>query len=147
MTLNGNLHRLVYYSRNRVAGDASALTAAIDYILASSLPNNARAQITGVLMFDAGCFGQVLEGSREALETTFERIRTDDRHKRVTLLAFGPVQARMFGHWSMRFVGTAPDRAGTGLGAATKRCFDPLRMTGDTLLALLQSLAAKNTTA
>lgn len=139
--MDENLHRLVYYSRNRLGEDASALVGAIDYILATSQRNNAGGGITGALMFDAGCFGQVLEGSREALVSTFDRIQRDKRHGDVTLLAFEPIAIRIFGQWSMRFVGIHPAQAEPVATATPGSEFDPSQVTGDTLLALLQAMA------
>ncbi len=98
-----NLYRLIYYSRNRIAGAPEAVGAQVRTILASSQRNNPPVGITGALMFNAGCFAQVLEGKREVLESTFERIQQDPRHGDVSLLAFEPIAERAFARPSLRF--------------------------------------------
>ena len=90
------LYRLVYCSRNRVTEGPEALAQAITSIPAASQVNNARIDVTGALMFNAGCFAQVLEGPRDSVEDTFERIQQDERHGDVSLLAFDPAPARAF---------------------------------------------------
>lgn len=139
-----DLHRLVYYSRNRVTSGGGVLEEAITDILAVSRRNNAEVNITGALMFNAGCFGQVLEGRREVIESTFERIQRDVRHGDVSLLAFEPIAARSFGAWSMGFVGARPEgKAAFGhIGLTTG--FDPAQADGDALLTALRNLAIED---
>ena len=135
------LHRLVYYSHNAITGDGAALATQITLILAKSQVNNQRVGVTGALMFNSGCFAQVLEGSRSAVEDVFERIQQDDRHGDVSVLGFDPVPARAFGNWSMGFVGASIDDAAR-YGALTQDSgFDPARMTGETVFEILHKLA------
>jgi hypothetical protein len=96
-----DLRRLVYYSRNRISGAHGAMDGTIRSILAASRVNNARVGVTGALMFNAGCFAQVLEGPSAAVEATFERIQQDERHGEVSLLAYDAVEARLFTEWPM----------------------------------------------
>jgi len=111
------LYRLVYVSQNAVAGGDAALQDEIEQILETSRRNNRAAGITGALMYNAGCFTQILEGDRAALNTLFERIQYDTRHGDVTVLEFSPVESRDFADWSMGFVGRgdAPIEALKGL--------------------------------
>lgn len=142
--MESELHRLVYYSRNRVGGGPVALAESVDDILAASQRNNAACGITGALMFNAGCFGQVLEGRRDMLETTFERIQHDERHGEVSLLAFEAIPERTFGTWSMGFVGLRPDHAAAFAQVAQGSGFDPSKTTGDGLLEALRTLALED---
>lgn len=135
------LYRLVYYSRNAITGDAAALSAAITSILAKSQVNNQRVGVTGALMFNAGCFAQVLEGSRPAVEDVFERIQQDERHGEVSLLAFDPAPARAFENWSMGFVGASVADAARYGTLVQGSGFDPARMTGESLFETLHKLA------
>lgn len=139
--MSEDLHRLVYYSRNAIPGDAEALAVAITSILAKSQANNRRAGVTGALMFNAGCFAQVLEGPRTAVEDTFERIQQDERHSDVSLLAFDAADARAFQNWSMGFVGTSIDDAARFGPLVQGSGFDPARMTGEALFETLHNLA------
>ena len=142
--MNNDLHRLVYYSRNRVADRDGALDGVVEDILAVSRRNNASAQVTGALMFNAGCFGQVLEGPRDMVETTFERIQRDPRHGEVSLLAFEPIAARSFGHWSMGFVGARPGDAARFAEVGSSTGFDPAQADGDALVSALRALALED---
>lgn len=56
-------------------------------------------------MFNTGCFAQVLEGSHDRIQETFERIQCDPRHSRVSVLVFDQVNERFFSDWDMAFVG------------------------------------------
>jgi hypothetical protein len=103
------LYRILYCSRNRLAGVPATCPGMIQDILMKSRMNNARDGITGGLLFSEGCFAQVLEGPLESVETTFERIQCDERHNEVTVLSSGPVAARDFPDWSMGFAGTHGD--------------------------------------
>ncbi|WP_426265390.1 BLUF domain-containing protein [Sphingomonas sp. PWP1-2] len=135
------LYRLVYYSRNAIVGDEATLATAISSILTKSQVNNAKVGVTGALMFNAGCFAQVLEGSRSAVERVFERIQQDERHGDVSLLAFDPTPSRVFENWSMGFVGACVDHAVRYGTVGPQSGFDPARMTGDALFEALHTLA------
>lgn len=134
------LHRLIYYSFNQIGADAAAFAGEVDDILAKSRANNARDGITGALLFNAGCFAQVLEGPQEQVEATFERIQQDERHGEVQLLALEQVTTRSFPNWAMGFVGLsdADARRFAGIGMASG--FDPARFSGEQILKLLHDL-------
>lgn len=139
--MTGDLYRLVYYSMVTIADDDEALDSAISSILAASRINNPRVEVTGALMFNSGCFGQILEGPLAAVEATFERIQQDDRHSEVTLLGFDQVPDRAFPSWSMGYVGKSlrdADRFGL---VGHDSGFDPAKMTGAALFETLVQLA------
>jgi hypothetical protein len=139
--MSDDLYRLVYYSRNAISGDANALAGAITSILAKSQANNQRVGVTGALMFNSGCFAQVLEGSRSAVEEVFERIQQDERHGDVSLLEFDPAPSRAFENWSMGFVGASVNDAARYGALVQESGFDPTRMTGEALFETLHQLA------
>jgi hypothetical protein len=145
MTRNSDLHRLIYHSRNRIAGDLPETTAEIDRILAASRRNNAPLRVTGALIFNSGIFAQVLEGSRNGVEATFERIQCDPRHCDVHVLAFEPVEERSFPSWSMAFVGQS--REGQELFAHIREAtgFLGKLLEGDRVLRLMQEIAYEET--
>ncbi|SER46102.1 Sensors of blue-light using FAD [Faunimonas pinastri] len=140
------IQRLVYYSRNRMGGSPEETVEAIHGILAASRRNNARAGITGALMFNAGCFGQVLEGPADAVEATFERIQQDPRHDEVSLLDLSLQAERFFGNWSMAFVGGSEDGRARYGSLAGDSGFDPSRMTGEALFGALRQLILEEET-
>ncbi|KQQ87669.1 BLUF domain-containing protein [Aureimonas sp. Leaf324] len=138
--MTASLHRLVYYSRNHISGDAAAFAAHVDDILARSRTNNARDGITGALLFNAGCFAQVLEGPLATIEAAFERIQQDERHGEVALLALDPIAARSFPNWAMGFVGASDRDADRFQTVGASSGFDPSRLSGDEIHTLLRDL-------
>lgn len=139
-----DLLRVVYFSYQNAVLDHDMLTGDIDEILAKSQENNARVDVTGALIFNAGVFGQVLEGPLEAVEETFERIQMDDRHDSITILESCRIDTRAFPTWSMGFVGS--DRVAAelfdGIGRQTE--FDISRLRGDQIFEVLRALTMKN---
>ena len=135
-----SIYRLVYYSRNHVAADIDAFSAEVDDILAKSRENNARDEITGALMFNAGCFAQVLEGPLDKVEDAFERIQQDERHGEVSLLSMEPAACRSFPNWAMGFVGLSDENAMRFAGVGAASGFDPSRLSGDELHIILRDL-------
>lgn len=75
----------------------------IQGILAESRRNNARAGITGMLLYCDGNFLQILEGPAAAVETTMQRILRDRRLTSVRVLLRQSVTSRVFAGWSMGF--------------------------------------------
>jgi hypothetical protein len=138
--MNEEIYQLVYYSRNRNAASPDQMAATIRQILLASRRNNARVNVTGALMFNAGCFAQVLEGPRAAVEHTFERIQQDERHGDVSVLGFGPVAGRAFEGWSMSFVGESAENFQRFNVVAEESGYDPSRMTGEALFETLHRL-------
>jgi Sensors of blue-light using FAD len=91
--------QLVYVSAAAVPfNDASLRT-----LLARARSKNAAVDVSGMLLHQAGTFMQVLEGEARVVETVFERISRDPRHKRVVLLMRRETE-RNFADWSMGFV-------------------------------------------
>jgi hypothetical protein len=93
------MHYLVYTSTANFPLTASDLRR----LLEPWRENNARAQITGVLLYSEGQIMQVLEGEADALHALFATIAADARHRNVTKLADGHAQGRAFAEWSMQF--------------------------------------------
>ena len=71
-------------------------------ILNVSVTSNKRDRITGVLFYDKGHFGQILEGPRTAIEALWERIQKDPRHHQVELLGLSPIMGRRFSQWALK---------------------------------------------
>ena len=99
------LFSLAYFSRNLIEGAAQDIEAEIAGILDIAREKNRRAGITGALLFSGGCFAQVLEGPRAALEELFETIQCDPRHSEIVILHLHPIDARSFADWSMAYAG------------------------------------------
>ncbi|KQQ35263.1 MULTISPECIES: BLUF domain-containing protein [Rhizobium/Agrobacterium group] len=139
--MDNSLYRLVYYSRNQIGDDGAAFSSNVDEILAKSRVNNLRDEITGALLFNAGCFAQVLEGPLERVEAAFERIQQDERHGEVSLLAVDPISHRYFPNWAMGFIGTSEAHAKRFADVGSSSGFDPSRLSGEQIHTLLRDLA------
>ena len=73
----------------------------IDSILAASRRNNQQEGITGLLLYNGRRFLQALEGSEPDVRATYERIKTDPRHRGLAIIASRENGDRMFGDWAM----------------------------------------------
>jgi hypothetical protein len=93
----GELLRLQYVSR--VAPDLAA--DAVQTIASRSVAFNARADVTGVLIFTGTHFSQILEGPPAAVQRLMESIRRDSRHRDVRMLYESAISKRRFADWSM----------------------------------------------
>lgn len=133
------LHRLVYYSLNRIKGSADDVDRTLRDILAAARRNNPRLGVTGALMFNTSCFIQVLEGPRAALDQLFERLRRDQRHGKISMLTFEAAAERRFDQWSMAFVG-ARDSGGRLTAIALESGYDPSRLSGEATAGFLRGL-------
>jgi len=72
-------------------------------ILLLSKQNNQVAGITGCMLYQEGCFMQMLEGSRDNVQKLMAYIQADTRHKDVRIVMQGHEQQRVFLDWSMEF--------------------------------------------
>jgi len=75
-------------------------------LLRAARQTNAAADVTGMLLYHAGCFLQVLEGPDEHVETIYAKVLKDPRHTNQLLLVREAIEERAFEHWSMGFVDT-----------------------------------------
>ncbi len=62
---------------------------------------NQEVSVTGILLYNAGHFLQVLEGHPMVLNSMFRKIAADPRHKDVEQLALLSIDQRMFDKWYM----------------------------------------------
>ena len=67
---------------------------------------NTAADVSGMLLYHAGCFLQVLEGPDENVEAIYAKVQKDPRHTNCLLLLRETIEERAFEHWSMGFVDT-----------------------------------------
>jgi predicted sulfurtransferase len=91
--------RLVYRSHSRIpAGTRREVLAAI---FDSARSNNKQLQVTGALLVTDHYFVQTLEGEESRVRALFDRIRHDDRHDEVTVVAEETPEGRVFSRWAM----------------------------------------------
>ena len=72
-------------------------------LLAKSRENNAKLDLTGMLLYKDGNFMQVLEGQEDVVRGLVARIERDPRHRGLLMLLQGPIAERQFPDWSMGF--------------------------------------------
>jgi hypothetical protein len=105
------LTRLVYHSRCALSDNAQQRLEELRVILAKSIKNNSKRDITGALACDDMYFIQVLEGERNDVWDVFQYIMRDDCHTDVRLVQFVEVPERLFGNWWMALGRRTPETA------------------------------------
>jgi hypothetical protein len=73
----------------------------LDPIHLSAVQHNRKSGVTGMLLYFNGAFMQVLEGERDAVMVTYQRIRNDLRHQNSRVLVEEAISTRHFPTWSM----------------------------------------------
>ena len=71
-------------------------------IIAKSVVNNQKNDLTGILVFRNNMFFQALEGQPKALNALYKKLMADDRHTEQMLLYYDRAPLRLFNEWSMR---------------------------------------------
>jgi hypothetical protein len=147
--MSGPLYRLLYCSRNAI-GLADRRTPAdtrpqLESILTTARRHNRTDNVTGALLLTASGFAQVLEGYRERVERTFERISTDPRHTDVTVLTFTPIERRSFPDWPIGFCADTRPNAADPLAhlLSDATVCGERATTGGDLLRLLEKLVRR----
>lgn len=93
------MRRIIYASKAMHDFDDTELLE----LLARARTVNSLHEVTGMLVYAARSFLQLIEGQDEDVEVVWDRIRMDPRHTELRVLDDGPVSARQFGDWSMGF--------------------------------------------
>ena len=130
------LVRLVYHSRSRLDLQLRPAADQVAEILALSVANNQRDDITGGLIHDAKWFVQILEGSEQSVSRAFERILRDPRHGAVALVNMQPIGVRRFGLWWMASAGRGKDNAHVFRQYTESDHFDPQQISSERLIDL-----------
>lgn len=97
--LSDDLLSVLYTSTSHEQMEDDQLTE----LLTVSRSRNAADGITGLLVYRAGRFFQVIEGPTAAVRALYDRIAADPRHHSVRTLVEDRVEARHFGEWTMGF--------------------------------------------
>jgi Sensors of blue-light using FAD len=91
----------------------------IPHLLKQARLANAAHELTGMLLYMAGSFVQVLEGEEGMVEAVFETIRADKRHGQVALISREPILERAFEGWTLSHKTLDPVEAGELMGEAS----------------------------
>ncbi len=106
------MHYIVYVSEAKTHMTESELAG----LLAISRHNNEAVGVTGLLIYkyspdlNHGSFLQLLEGEKDAVEATYQRIVRDRRHVNKIVLDEGQTEQRQFADWSMAFKNITPEK-------------------------------------
>jgi len=134
-----NICRLVYISERNMSAGLN-----VQQILKTSRINNSRVGVTGFLMYDGTHFTQALEGTRNNVTHTYNRIVHDPRHTNLHLISCADVKDRLFPHWSMCLrEGVSPEARERLLATFTLERINPNSVPIERILYVLQSLSAE----
>lgn len=132
-------YTLVYVSKAVGAAAGAEAGREVAAILATARRKNPPRGVTGALLVTEGRFVQALEGERDAVQSTFDRISRDPRHGDIEVLSSQFTDRPRFSEWSMAFVGDTlalRERFADAPLAALGR-----RETGDALLDFMLDVA------
>lgn len=99
-----SIYQLFYVSTAKVGFVQSD----VDAILKKARMFNPSQQLTGMLLFRAGIFLQLLEGDKEKVNALYQKIKKDPRHRNVFTIFENTAQQRIFRDWSMGFCEIGP---------------------------------------
>ncbi|MFC6224527.1 BLUF domain-containing protein [Hymenobacter artigasi] len=97
--LDTSVYQVLYRSR----ATAPLSEEALGQLLHTARRFNVEHRISGMLLYGAGHFVQVLEGPEEAVRDLYAAIQQDARHTQVVTVSAGPTAERHFAGWSMAF--------------------------------------------
>jgi hypothetical protein len=98
------MYEIIYSSAARRLFELQQLGA----MLEAARLNNGRLGVSGILLYEAGSFLQVLEGEEAVVTALFSKIAGDTRHSSVRVLRQRTIAARSFSEWTMGFVTLDP---------------------------------------
>jgi hypothetical protein len=133
-----HLTRLISYSESRGPMDRKTL----QHILVAARDHNMRDEITGILCYSEKYFLQVLEGARELLSRTFQRISANETHQGLVIVSCLPTDARAFPNWWMAYINDAESVAELSIKYSGSSDFRPDLMTADSLLLFATDLGS-----
>jgi len=99
------IYQLTYKSKSIYEMDQVSL----DLILSEATSSNSKLAVTGCLIYFKGSFIQILEGSKENVLSTYDKIINDNRHHYIDLLWENDSEKRFFEKWDMGFFSPQSD--------------------------------------
>lgn len=112
-------------------------------LLESAVHRNKRSSVTGVLFYDNGVYGQILEGLPGAIQPIWASINSDPRHKDIQVLDIDKLPKRRFSNWSMKFYGS--EEISKFVPELRMSLKDGVPALPGEILALMRSLANQST--
>jgi hypothetical protein len=75
----------------------------LEYLLKRARSRNEQEAVTGVLLYNGGCFHQYLEGPSAGIERVYAAICRDRLHHRIFEMLREPIETREFEGWAMGY--------------------------------------------
>lgn len=132
--LDARVYQVLYHSHATAAHTQAELQA----LLRWSEAFNAVHGVTGLLLYSAGRFVQVLEGDETVVSDLYARIQHDSRHHRVETVQ-AELAARQFTNWSMAFGQVSPPLLEATVAAVQGKQAPPALIVDPLLQALLRA--------
>ena len=99
-----NVFQLFYVSNS----SAECRKSDLDNIIHVAQEKNKERDLTGVLMFRANTFLQILEGKKEDVLSLYQKLHLDTRHKNLLCIFERETNQRLFTNWSMSYCEIGP---------------------------------------
>ena len=132
------MHRIIYFSKTAYRLSAKEL----EDLLEQARHANEKTGITGALVYGAGQFLQIIEGTHSAVEALYQRILHDDRHAAVVKIADHAVPERSYSALPMTFREVADEEMEQLIGHIASEHLQA-SVTGLSAVALLRLNRAK----
>ena len=137
-----SLYRLIYCSLRVLAPPLDGPDTDLLDVVATARAHNDSDGVTSVLLFTGTGYAHVLEGPRDTLEHTFDRIAEDERHSEVTMLSFTPTERRRFPEQPLVLIDSLPPGISDPLGGLKP---DPVHdrprlTTGSDIVRLIETI-------
>ncbi|MFQ3244366.1 MAG: hypothetical protein ACI9SP_000994 [Arenicella sp.] len=97
---------ITYVSKVVARKNGAVIPVGLSDIFSAARKKNAELQITGLLSYRAGHYIQVIEGSSDAVDQLYSKIKLDTRHHQISLLFDFEITQRSFPNWNMKLVGS-----------------------------------------
>ncbi|ATC93362.1 BLUF domain-containing protein [Pseudoalteromonas tunicata] len=130
------LSRLIYTSKISEEFEQSDIKSILD----KSKKNNKKNHITGMLCFNRKYFLQCIEGSRQAVNETYQRILNDTRHTNILMLEYQEIYVREFDCWTMGYIPETRLTNPINLKYSDNDLFTPHDMSGPSAYQLMLAL-------
>lgn len=138
-----SLLNLIYFSRLNLANDAPTRLRQINEITKQAQKKNEFSVITSFLIVEGSFAVQIIEGERQSVHETFQRIASDTRHRDVQIVEWREIAKREF---VTSF--TTASRGATNEGHFSKSALLPMLQRGtpkaSTILALATTLQGES---
>lgn len=128
------MYYLVYSSHAKVPFAEKNL----EQLLFQCQQKNSEKGITGLLLYTDQKFVQVIEGEKNVIQNTYEKICNDPRHDNVDILIEGEIKKRNYPQWLMGYRSLMPEEVMSKLGYRDPATyFKKNKVTGDSHVAAL----------